>query len=144
MVTMKLQTTFRTTVFPLRQGFTHSVTAAATFLRCVGRGNFPDSFRSFFRFRLKCLEESSPRGIANAFGKMMIFHHAFYVQVFNGDFIEALQQIQAYLVGKVLALPLHFKMLARQQVYGFTAVHAAFLLARNRALRRFKPSFGLF
>ena len=125
MVTMKLQTTFRATVFALCQCLFHPVAAAATFLRCVRRGYFPDSFRSFFRFRLKCLDESSPRGVIDSLGKMMVLDHPFYVQVFNGNFVILPQEVQRFFMREVLALPLHFQMLPRLIFRRFPKFNAA-------------------
>ncbi len=138
MVTMKMQTTFRATMFPLCQCLAMACATAATFLRCIRRGYFPDSFRSFLRFRFECLDEKPPSYIADTFSQMMVFHHPFDIEFFNGDFVILPQQVKACFVGKVMALPLHFKMLLCQQLQSFTAVCATFLLTANRALRRFQ------
>ena len=84
-----------------------------------------------------------PRRVVDTFGKMVILYHPFDVEVFNGYYIELLQQVQCCFMAKVQALLFDLELLFRQQLDSLTTVLAATLFARQVALCRLQALLGL-
>src|SRR5690606_13233543 len=76
--------------------------APATVLRCSAWVNLDIPSTSFFRFVARIGGELSPRRIRNTFRQTVLFEHPYDAQVLENDHAETLDQLSAYLMGKVL------------------------------------------
>ena len=130
-------------MFTHRQGFAHPVAALTAILRSEGSRNrayHPASIRSFARVDD---QKRSPGCITDAFGKVMILHQAFDVEVFKRGLVKLSDKVQARFVKEIQSLPFDFQVLPGKQDNSFLSSIAAFLPARNLTLRGLQAALGL-
>lgn len=91
-------------MYSFRQFFGNkSFPASAQLTRILGI-NEHDMTTRFYRFVRGVCDELMPRRIDNAFGQMMILHHALHVQVLNRDEAIAIDDLARDFVCIILAL----------------------------------------
>jgi len=112
-------------MFPRRKSLAHPMAALGAILRRVGRIHSDHFTASVCSFARKDRTELTPAGVTDALGEMMVFHHPAHVQIFNGNRVKFLHDVQCRLMVKVRALPLNFLMLARQKFYRLTSAVAS-------------------
>ena len=88
----------------IRKRFGDRFTTATAVDACVTGLYFLYLATSVFSFVRKEIKKLAPSSIGNAFGKVMVFHHAFYVQVFNGDKPIAVYELARKFMMKISAL----------------------------------------
>jgi putative transposase len=143
MIAMRDKSTILTPMFSRGESFSHTMTALRAILRRVGRIHFDYLTTSIFRFVRQNRGELTPSRVANALGEMMVLNHSSHVQIFNGDRVKLLDEIERRLVMKVRALALNLLMLLRQQRDRFSPSLRSLFAARDFALSRFQFAFGL-
>ena len=143
MVTVTDKATTDAPMLTSRQPLSHSCATRAALLRGECCRNFPHSSASLCRFAFKYRKESSPTSIRDAFGQVMIFHHAANVQLFHRDVIKLADELQTCLVREVQPLPFDFQVLFCQQARRLPPIVTAALLPTHVALRRLQSSFGV-
>src|SRR5262249_27119272 len=102
-------------------------------------GHFPYSATGTCSLVAEYLYESSPTRVTNAFGKVMISHQAFDMQVFNGNLIKFFDELIGRFVEKITAQIGDPLMFLCQSASGFVAVFAAAFLFADLPLG--KPQF---
>src|SRR5450755_475542 len=80
-----------------------SMMTAATVLGRIGRVDFDHHSASFFRFAGELPKERRPRRVTDALGQTMGVKHPAHMQVFHTDHPEAVHDLAARLMGKVVA-----------------------------------------
>ena len=85
---MRYKSTIVTTVFSRGESLAHSLTALRAILRRVGRIHLDHDTAGLFRLARKDQDEFIPSRVTDALGVMMILHHPFDVQIFDGDRVE--------------------------------------------------------
>jgi hypothetical protein len=85
----------------------------------------------------------TPPGVTDALGQMMILNHSPHVQIFNGDRVKLLDEIERRLVVEVRALALNLLMLLRQKIDRFSPSLRSLLTSGDFALSGFQLPFGL-
>lgn len=135
MVTMQYQSTSHTTMLTHRQCFANSITAARTILRRELRRHFPYSPTGACSLVGEYLDEGSPTRVAYTFGKVMVFHHAANVQIFNRYLVIVADDFKSRLVVKILALIRYLLMLAREQRNRLASATAPLVASAYLALR---------
>lgn len=144
MVTMRDKSTIDTPMFSRGERLAHSVTALRAILRRVGRIHFDHLATGAFSLVRQDRSELTPSGVANALGEMMIFHHPFNIQIFDGDRVEFSHHIKRRLVVEIRALALNLLVLLRQQLDRLASAIASLVrTARDSALRRLQFSLRL-
>ncbi len=89
-------------------------------------------------------QKGSPGCITDAFGKMMILHHALDIQVFKDCLVKLPHQVQTRFVKEIQSLSLDLQMLLRQQNNGLSPAGASLVRsARNLTLRGLNSALGL-
>src|SRR5262245_25722784 len=113
---MRLEPTFVTPVLSHREGFAHSMTTFRAILRRVGRIHLDHYTTSIFRFARKDQYEFIPSRVTDALGEMMILHHPFDVQIFDGHRVEFAHDFERRLLMKIGALASDLLMLPGQKL----------------------------
>src|SRR5215475_6805647 len=103
MVTMRNKSTIDTPMFSPGERLALSVTALRAFLRRVGRIHFDYLATGAFSLVLQDRSELTPSRVTNALGEMMIFHHPFNIQIFDGDRVKLAHDIERRLVLEIRA-----------------------------------------
>jgi hypothetical protein len=98
MVTMRNKSTIDTPMFSRGERLAHSATALRAILRRVGRIHFDYLATGAFSLVRQDRSELTPSGVTNALGEMMIFHHPFNIQIFDGDRVKLAHDIERRLV----------------------------------------------
>src|SRR5262245_30075431 len=93
----------RTLMHTVAQGFLDHRSTAATALRCSAWVNLDIHSTSIFHFVARIGGELSPRCIRNAFRHAVVPDHPRDAQVLKHDNAEAIDQLSALLMSKVLA-----------------------------------------
>jgi hypothetical protein len=112
---MRNKATIHTPVLSLCQTLAHPASTLRAILgrvRWIHLDYHPASVRSFAR---EDRDELPPSGITNALCEMMIFHHPFHIQFFDGNRVELSDDIERRLVMKIRALALNLPMLLLKQ-----------------------------
>src|SRR5262245_28148315 len=103
MIAMRYKSTIHTSVLSRSEGLAHPMAALRAVLRRVGRIHLDYLTTSFFRFVRQDRDELTPSCVADALGEMMILNHSSHVQIFNGDCVKLLDEIEHRLVIEVRA-----------------------------------------
>jgi putative transposase len=141
---MRYKSTFVTPMFSRGESLAHSVTTLRAILRRVGRIHLDYLTASLFRFALQDQDELTPSHVADALGEMMILHHSSHVQIFDGDCVKLLDEIERCLVVEVRALASNLLMLPGQQFDCLTPAIASLVrTARDFALSSLQFPLGL-
>lgn len=143
MVTMQHQATTNTAMLAYGKRLLYPLATRRAILRSERGGYFPYPSASAFSLADEYLKKSIPRRITYRFGKTMIFHHPFDVQIFNLDVIKLLDNMIGEFVEKVSALVRNLLMLSRQYASHLTTVRAVPFLLANLALRYLQRAFRL-
>jgi hypothetical protein len=102
-ITVDLKATMKTVMYTVAQGFLDHRPTAATALRCSAWVNLDIHPTSIFRIVARIGGQLSPHCIRNAFRQAVIFDHRCDSQVLEHDNAEAIDQLSAFLMSKVLA-----------------------------------------
>lgn len=141
-IPMSLETTI-TNVLTHRKRLPNPLSAIAAILRGVRGGNSDYPATSVLSFVFEYLRKSSPTGVTDTFGEMVILHHPFDVQIFNGNRVKLSNDIESGFMVKVQPLALNLLMLLRQQFDSLaSAITSLIGSPRNLSVRRFEFSFG--
>src|SRR5262245_5660777 len=106
MIAMRYKSTIHAYVLSRGERLAHPMAALRAILRRVGRIHLDYLTASFFRFARQDRDELTPSRVADALGEMMIPDHHSHVQIFNGDCVKLLDEIERLLVMEVCALAL--------------------------------------
>src|SRR5579883_1393625 len=91
-------------VYTLRQFLWFDFAAIRAKLACILWINQYDTTTSLFRFVHRELYELIPRCINNALGKVVILHHALYVEALESNETTLIDEFPRYLVCIILTL----------------------------------------
>src|SRR6266567_1460042 len=94
-------------IHTLTQGHGLPMVAPAAILRRGGRVHFDKRSASFFRFARQSVKKSCPRCIVDALSQTMIMRHAVDMQIFHTDHPEVVDDLPAFLMGKIVTSELH-------------------------------------
>jgi hypothetical protein len=89
---------------PNAQIFGHQLLTLTTALAGIPRVNQYDALASLFRFARRVPHELIPRRIRYAFRQTVVFEHPLRIQVLKNKRSETIEQLPAFLMGKVRAL----------------------------------------
>ena len=107
---MRDKSTIDTPMLSRGERLAHSVTALRAILRRVGRIHFDYPATGAFSLVRQDRSELTPSGVTNALGEMMIFHHPFNIQIFDGNRVEFSHDIKRRLVVEIRASALNLLM----------------------------------
>jgi hypothetical protein len=143
MVTMRNKSTIDTPMFSRGERLAHSATALRAILRRVGRIHFDYLATGAFSLVRQDRSELTPSGVTNALGEMMIFHHPFNIQIFDGDRVKLAHDIERRLVLEIRALAPNLLMFLLKQIDRFSPSLRSLQVARDFALSSLQLRFGL-
>src|SRR5258708_24018884 len=107
----------------------HNRVTVGAFLTGIVRWNGDDGNIMQEPISCKPLEEDSPSGIMDRFGKLAVTDHVLNLKVFIGNQVARRDERVCLLSGKILTLPLNLQMLLGQLLAGFCSVRRFLLLA---------------
>jgi hypothetical protein len=117
-----------------RQRFRNLLTTTGTYLTSTIGIYFNQYAPSFFRFVRKEVKEHTPTTISYAFGKMLVPHHAFDIQVLNIDCLIGCYIRVRCLMQKIFALGRNLLMSFGNKYPCFSPTIRSFLLTGKTSL----------
>jgi hypothetical protein len=135
MITMRGKSTIDTPMLSRGKRLAHPGSAPRAILRRVGRIHLDYHTAGAFSLARQDRSELTPPGVTDAFGQMMISHHPFDVQIFDGDRVELPHDLERRLVMEIRPLPSYLLMLLLMQFDGLApAITSLVRTARDSAL----------
>ena len=144
MVTMSDKSTSNATMLSHCQRLAHSVAALTAILRRVRRIHFDHLATGAFSLVRQDRKELTPSGVTDALGEMMILHHPFDIQIFDGSYVKLAHDVECRLMVKIRALAGNLPMFLCEKLNRLAPAIASLACpARYPALSGLQFAFGL-
>src|SRR5437660_7964808 len=138
MIAIQNHATPSTNMCPNAERLVHDSVAIRTFLASIVRWHSNHRNGMQVCIALDPLEENSPSGIMDRFGKLAVADHVLNLKVFIGNQVVRADERVCHLSGQILTLPLDFQMLLGQLLAGFHTIGRFLLLAGKSPLESFE------
>ena len=143
-VTTSHESASNATMFPHRQTLADATPASRAILRSERGGHFHDHATGTLSLARVDSEESSPRRVTDASGKVMILHHASDVEVFKNRLVKLPDKLKARLVKEIEPLAFDLQVLSGERLHRLLPARTAPLAPRHFALCGFQATFSGF
>src|SRR5262249_40955851 len=139
---MRDKSTVDTPVLSRGERLAHSVTALRAILRRVGWIHLDDHTAGAFSLARQDQEELAPSRVTDALGEMMILHHPFNVQIFDGHRVKLSHDLKRRLVMEIRASALNLLMPLLKQFDRFSSSLRPLFTSGDFALSGLQFPFG--